>query len=283
MTLREIQLYKLGIMEDIASICDKHGIKYILHYGTLLGAIRHAGYIPWDDDVDIAVSWRDLRKLIELINEEYSEKYFAQSIWTDRNYPLLWAQIRVNGTTSMPIEFCSHDIHWGMCIDVFALIAYEADEQKEQKIKKAVGFVESVLAKEYMDMINMEARGKRQRLINMIPHQVRHLIADALLKKYVREPKEDGLVSTLPDFQKVYKYSDVLVAEKHAFEGKQFSVPKGYENVLVTEYGDYMTLPPEEERGGHEQGLGKIINDVNKDYREYKAELIDRRRINNKR
>lgn len=84
MTLREIQLYKLGIMEDVASICDRHGLKYVLYYGTLLGAIRHNGFIPWDDDVDLAVPWNDFKKLIEIINREYSEKYFAQCLWTDR-------------------------------------------------------------------------------------------------------------------------------------------------------------------------------------------------------
>lgn len=276
MDLREIQLYKLGMMEDIASICDKHGIKYILHYGTLLGAIRHDGFIPWDDDVDIAVPWNDYRKLIDVINREYAEKYHAQSIWTDHRFPLLWTQIRANGTTSMPVKQADYDIHWGMCIDVFALVAAERDEKQIQKRKKAIATAKSLLLKEYLDMMGEKARGRRQKLINMIPCGIRHIVIDAILKKYAREPEENGIVSPLQNPKKRYEYSDIIITDKHVFEGKQFSVPKGYDKVLTVEYGDYMTLPPADKRGGHDMALGEIINDADKDYKEYQAELRHR-------
>ncbi len=273
MTLREIQLFKLGVMEDIASICDQHGIKYILHYGTLLGAIRHEGFIPWDDDVDMAVPWNDYHRLMDVLKKEHSQKYYVQNIWTDRKFPLLWTQIRVNGTTSMPAEYSAYDIHWGMCIDIFALVAAETDERKWQKRKKAIATVKSLLAKEYMELTNQKVRGRRQRLINMIPNRIRRLTVDAILKKNARDPKENGFVSPLQNPRKVYAYSDILDTENHVFEGKMFSIPKGYDPVLKIEYRDYMALPPEEKRGGHEQSLGRIINDINKDYREYKKEL----------
>ncbi len=276
MTLREIQLFKLGVMEDIASICDKHDIKYILHYGTLLGAIRHEGFIPWDDDVDMAVPWNDYIRLMDVLKQECAEKYYVQNIWTDRKFPLLWTQIRVNGTTSMPVEFCSYDIHWGMCIDVFALIAAETDERKLEKRKRAIRRVKSLLAKEQMALLNRETRGRRQKLINRIPFPIRRMIVGVILKKHAKDPKENGFVSPLQNPRKIYAYDDVLVTEKHVFEGKLFSIPKGYDPVLKTEYGDYMTPPPEEKQGGHEQALGQIINDVHKDYKEYKAELAHR-------
>ena len=276
MTLREIQLYKLGIMEDIAGICDKHGLQYVLHYGTLLGAIRHGGFIPWDDDVDIAMPWNDYKKLINILNREHSDQYFAQNTWTDPHFPLLLTQIRVNGTTSMPIEYCAYDIHWGMCIDIFALVSSEKDENKRQKRNKAMRMVKSLLAKEYADMVGQKTTGRRQKLINKIPSRIRHLLVEAILKQYARQPEEGGLVSPLQNPQKVYRYSDILHTEQHLFEGRMFAIPKGYESVLRTEYGDYMKLPPEEKRGGHEMALKQIINDINKDYQEYKAELLSR-------
>lgn len=280
MTLREIQLYKLGIMEDIASICEEHGITYILHYGTLLGAIRHNGFIPWDDDVDIAVPWNDYFRLMDVLKREHSDKYFVQNIWTDRKFPLLWTQIRVNGTTSMPAAYCDYDIHWGMCIDIFALVATDQDEQKRLKRQKAITTVKKLLDKENMELVHQKTRSRRQKLINMIPFGIRRLMVDGILKKYAREPEEGGLVSPLQNPRKVYAYSDILHTEKHVFEGLTFSVPTGYDQVLKTEYRDYMTLPPEEKRGGHEQALGQIINDVHKDYKEYKNELLNQCRGN---
>lgn len=274
MTLREIQLYKLGVLKDIAAICDKHGIKYILHYGTLLGAIRHQGFIPWDDDIDIAVPWNDYLRLMDVLKKEHSDMYYVQNIWTDPKFPLLWTQIRVNGTTSMPVAFSSYDIHWGMCIDVFALVSADKDEKKKQKRIKAIKTVESLLAKEYAALVNQKTRSRKQRLVNMIPRCFRRMFVKAILCRHIHDPKENGFVSPLEDPRKIYAYADVLVTEKHVFEGELFSIPKGYDQVLKTEYGDYMTPPPEEKQGGHEQALGQIINDVHKDYKEYKAELL---------
>ena len=122
-------------------------------------------------------------------------------------------------------------------------------------------------------MTKRTVRGKRQRLINALPNRIRHLIVFAILDKYIHEPEENGLVSPIDEYEKVFAYSDLLHTGKHVFEDKLYSVPVGYDNVLTTEYGDYMTPPPEENRGGHEQTLGLIINDVNRDYKEYQAEL----------
>ena len=97
-----------------------------------------------------------------------------------------------------------------------------------------------------------------------------------ILKKYAREPRENGFVVAVEEPKKLFSYSDILITDKHAFEGRVFSIPRGYHNVLTTEYGDYMTLPPEEDRCGHEKALGTIINDVHKDYKEYQAEMARR-------
>ncbi len=107
----------------------------------------------------------------------------------------------------------------------------------------------------------------------MMPKGIRLCIVNAIFRKHVKEPAENCSVCLLPEFEKLYKYSDTITTKEHIFEGKMFSIPRGYDAVLRTKYGDYMKLPPEEKRGGHDLALGEIINDSKKDYREYQTEL----------
>lgn len=210
------------------------------------------------------------------MTKEYSDKYFAQNIWTEPKFPLLWTQIRVNGTTSMPIDYSSYDIHWGMCIDVFPLVNISIEEIEQLKMQKAIFRAKTLLEKEFSDMVHAKTAGRRQKCINLIPRGIRHLIVRAILKKYARDPEENGLVSPLDELEKTSSYSDVLITEKHCFENEMFSIPRGYNNILTMEYGDYMTPPPEEMRGGHDVTLGNIINDIHKDYKEYQKEIVDK-------
>ena len=99
------------------------------------------------------------------------------------------------------------------------------------------------------------------------------MLARTILMKCAQSPEENGHVSSLEELEKTCSYSDILVTEKHCFENKVFSIPRGYDIFLKMEYGDYMTPPPEEMRGGHDLPLGKIINDICKDYKEYQAEF----------
>ncbi|MGN9154866.1 LicD family protein [Bariatricus sp. HCP3S3_E12] len=271
MELRELQLYKLEILKDIINICDKNDIDYFLYGGTLLGCIRHSGFIPWDDDVDIALRWNDYQKLLKILSTECNPKYFVQNIWTDKCYPCLWTQIRVNGTTSMPIKLKNLDMHWGVCIDVFPLISLSNNEKEYRKQSRAFTYARALIAKDFMKVKQERAVGG-QRIINLIPNRLRHFVVDYIFTKYAKESQRDtyicGLDST--DLMKRYKYTDFSKTEKHIFEGCEMSVPKEYDAVLTKSYGDYMTLPPVEERGGHELILGDTIIDLNKNYTEYK-------------
>ena len=174
----------------------------------------------------------------------------------------------------MPAAYCAHEIHWGMCIDVFPLVAVEKGRNGEQYLRQAINRANSLLSKEYLDMLGQKARGRRQNLINFLPRSVRHFLVNRILKKNLHEPEENGYVLALDEPHKLCADSDLLVTEKHDFEGSLFTISKGYDAVLKICYGDYMTPPSETERGGHEQALGQIINDVHKDYKEYQAELI---------
>jgi len=270
MELRDLQLYKLGILKDITDICDRHGLKYFLYGGTLLGCIRHNGYIPWDDDVDIALLWNDYIRLLEVLKTDCPKKYFVQNLWTERNYPCLWTQIRVNGTTSMPVDLKDLKIHWGICIDVFALISVSDNDKLYNKQKKNITYILGLLGKEHMKAKGEKAIGA-QNIINLMPSFVRHKIVKFLLKHTAYESSSDKYVCGLStmSFGRRYLYSDFVEVINHVFEGYQMKIPKEYDRVLTEVYGDYMTPPPPEERGGHELSIGDTIIDANRSYLEY--------------
>ncbi len=270
MDLRELQLYKLEILKDVIALCDRYGITYYLESGTLLGCIRHGGYIPWDDDIDITLLWDDYLRFLEIAEKKLPERYFVQNLWTEKHFPFIWTQIRVNHTTSMPVSLKKLDIHWGVCIDVFPMTSVYDDDSRFEKQRKALRLVRSLLGTSLMKVTGEKAHGK-QMLINMLPNSLRHFIARQLLKKNAFTSKEEKKLSLMGsvDIKKRYDYAAYSNWIERPFEGIMMKIPIGYDHVLTATYGDYMTPPPPEKRGGHEMLQGKTIVDIDNDYKTY--------------
>ena len=271
MNIREIQLYKLSLMKRISKICESKGLPYHLYGGTLLGAVRHQGFIPWDDDIDIALLWDDYKNLLDILQEELEDQYFVQNLWTEKNFPCLWTQLRVNNTTSMPIDSKKLDIHWGICIDIFPLISMSDDEIKYKKQLRAFQLAKSFLATDLMRAKGEKAHGL-QKIINVLPNRIRHKIVDRIIEKHAYVDGSQTWLGGLDsaELKRKYKYEDFKETRKYTFEDEQFDGPINGESVLVCNYGpDYMTPPPPEKRGGHDLELGEIINDLEHDYKEY--------------
>ena len=118
--LRDLQSILLKMLNDITKICDENGIQYFLDGGTMLGAVRHHGFIPWDDDVDIAMRREDYEKFLNVCKTKLNQElYFLQNEQTEKNYIHAFTKIRLNGTHIIE-EFSKNvDIHNGIFIDVF--------------------------------------------------------------------------------------------------------------------------------------------------------------------
>ncbi len=127
-TLRELQLCELQILKDVKRVCDNHRIKYYLSSGTLLGAVRHQGFIPWDDDIDIMMPYDDYRRFLKVAQGELGEQYFVQNSETDDSYAFAYTHIRKNNTAVLRDWDLMNFSHHGVWIDVFPLVKARVTE-----------------------------------------------------------------------------------------------------------------------------------------------------------
>lgn len=248
MAIEEIKLVELNILKYVDEVCRRKGIKYFLDAGTLLGSVRHKGFIPWDDDIDILVPREDYEKFFEAFKDGRRYKmYWYKNI---ENYYLPFGKvcdtktkIVENSATKLPDDY-------GIFIDVFPLDYYP----NNAVLRKIY-----ILKSKWFRLLWSRAafKTKNDSLKNLIANLVvgnkNPLFYAEVLDKYVSKYLSNkaiyarNMVATVaigkPGLTEWFRYS-----EKLDFEGQKFSVPIGYDEYLILLYGNYMELPPLEER-----------------------------------
>lgn len=119
--MNKLQKEQLEIVMEVDRICKKHKINYLMDAGTMLGAVRHKGFIPWDDDLDICMLRKDYDKFSEIVDKELDGKYFYQTNKTDKNFGFFFAKIRKNNTLYLEEMAINNKSHSGIFIDIFPI------------------------------------------------------------------------------------------------------------------------------------------------------------------
>ena len=254
---RKLQLTELMILKDVANICDENNLKYYLIGGTLLGAVRHHGFIPWDDDIDIAILREDYNKLFSIMREKYSNKYFTQTFETEPNYTRYIMKIRLVGTKHVEEGVADVGINHGIYLDVFP-IDYLKGDNIASKIRG--GIFRSLLAYKNIKHRSNHYKGVK-RVVSFAGKLFTFIIPEKLINKlFIRvcEADNDKKCNYVTNFASRFKWKKQMYPVEYFgdgvyldFENCQFRVPNEYIKILERLFGDYMKLPPVEKRTAH--------------------------------
>lgn len=236
LTLLEMQKRELNILCDVSEFCESHKIKYFLGGGTLIGAIRHEGFIPWDDDIDIHMPYEDYLKFLKFYPQE--GKYKATA-WMNDN--LFWPQAtHVNDPEVFQI-FLGYPIQMltNLHIDIIPFGGWPTDEK--QRMEK---FYENYIIDEAWRRYFIGRDFKKLKTLDIREQVDKH--------KFKYSFYECEYVGQMYYSRKIMPVKLTGKTKYARFENHKFAIPYEYENYLTARYGsDYMTLPPEEQRITH--------------------------------
>ena len=255
--LRKCQLLQLDIAKEIKRLCDENNIKYFLNAGTLLGAIRHDGFIPWDDDLDIGMLREDYEKFLRVAKEKLNEKYFLQTWDTDEKFALPFAKIRLNGTKYIEQNSKSVDIHSGIYIDIFPYdnVSDDKIDCKKQKLISKI-YIHLLLNKSGYEYISKDSIIKKfvcaffRLASRFLSYDFLHNGLNDCMNRYNgKETERVVAFGGASAFEKEMLLKSWLEnTQEHKFEDVSFLIPDKWHEYLTHFYGDYMTPPPEDKR-----------------------------------
>ena len=265
--MKEAWAVQLDLFEELMRVCEKHGLRVFADAGTLIGAVRHQGFIPWDDDIDTVMLRPDYDKLMQLA-DEFKEPYFLQSVLTDNHYMHRHAQLRRSDTAAWSPKrgMRREGYNQGIFIDIFVL---DIIPNHPRELKHHIAAIKS--AKLKLKMVS--------RLINKLPEGMyqwcrnhTRLLSDkywyeryeeVMRKPDWNDPRALICAETCLNFREPFKriacYDDVVWLP---FEGTKIPCPVDYDEVLRVSYGEYMK--PVKAPSVH----GEIMYDAHHSYKE---------------
>lgn len=263
--IKELQTILLEILKEFDRICKKHEIKYMIFCGSAIGAVRHQGFIPWDDDLDVAMLRSDYEKFMEVAPKELSDKYHLQ-IELSEHWPMCFSKLRKNNTTFLE-KYHPKDkqTHQGIYIDIFPIdnASNNAIFRKIQFYCSKIVYAKSLYERGYET--NSKAKKIFMYICKMLPTKPFHKIAK--LSNNDKTQYVHSFLGCSARYNKgIFKRKWLTDSVLMEFEGYRFPVSSYYDELLTYMYGNYMQMPTEEEK---EIKIHAILVDAEKNYSEY--------------
>ncbi|HHH19240.1 MAG TPA: LicD family protein [Campylobacterales bacterium] len=244
-TLRKAQLIMLEMLVEFDTICTKHNLQYWLDSGTLLGAVRHQGFIPWDDDIDLSMPVEDYEKFIEIAQEELSENIFFQTVATDGAFKFDYIKLRSNRASIVEFHEKGREVgyHQGVFVDIFPMLTLESTPFHQQFYRDVFALIRSLSSVSLHTREGKDHPQSRAKLIEAL--DIMHQGWEDANNKVIYSGK-------MPDVAAWFDQNKIFPLKKMAFEGLEFPVPNDPEHYLDSIYSfNFMELPPEDKRQIH--------------------------------
>lgn len=243
--MKAIWKVQLDILEEVIRICRKYDISFYLMYGSMLGAVRHRGYIPWDDDLDIGMFREDFDRFLEVAQKELPSHLFLQTSSTEKGYYFSFAKIKDSNTTALDKVYTSlgAKINYGIFVDVFPLDAYpEKDVESAKRYFGRIDRLQSFLRRSYWGSGRKSVMAKALDIIaRIVGWRVLACLRDWLLRRH----KAKGAFWCIGDLadarneRMIFKAKWFESAKWVPFEYLEVPIPSGAEEVLTHSYGDW--------------------------------------------
>lgn len=258
--LERVQQIELEVLQATAQVCEQLGIEWFVDSGTAIGAVRHGGFIPWDDDIDIGMRHADYLVFCEKAPELLPEGFGVYTHAATPNYPPLWAKTYRKGTRFMSRQMLEAGIDQGLFVDVFAYAQLDSNEAKAAKQMRSMAFWQRISYLYHTAHPKIPAGVPFKPLVQagcVLAHHVARVLfpprlVEARFNKAIESGDGRGLWTNVfyPTWG-CYKTETLFPTKMIPFEGAEAPVPQDVHTYLETLYGDYMQLPPEEERGAY--------------------------------
>ena len=259
--MKKVWLIELDLLAELRRVLDKYGLTYFADSGTLIGAVRHKGFIPWDDDIDIVMKRQDYEKLLEVADKEFKEPYFFQCVYTDDHFLRGYSRLRnVDSTAVGKSDIYSGTVH-GVFIDIFPLDQVPDNQNERNRWLKKIKKMNSLLrCTRYLDFENGSLQKKITKPFRVLMNAALTIYGyERLYRDYLRLcTKYDGegtkyisyVAYSMGKTRHIWESSCFVESIEVPYEFTSIRIPSGYDSRLRTEYGDYMKIVHEETRHG---------------------------------
>ena len=269
--MTELQKKELELLEIFINICEQLGLEYFLVCGTALGAAKYEGFIPWDDDIDVALPRRDYEEFLKRSDEFLPEHLFLQNYRTDPLFPHVFSKLRNSATTYIEKDMSHLNINHGIAIDIFPLDGYPKSKLSRLILryrKKFLSWQFYCALGDEVQPFKVRFRNKIFRFFGFHKHTDRALgRLEKLISKYPTDFSEiwcnHGNWQGEREYAPRRHYGKGIIK---TFEGLNAVIPENYDAYLTQKYGDWRKDLPKNKQKSHHNIL---IFDTNKPYNDY--------------